>query len=65
MTAAIGLWAAAFPRAWLSLFKRDPAMLEAGSLCLRAVGPVHGFFGLGLVLSLQRRGAGLKGAVRG
>ena len=31
MTEAIGLWAAAFPHAWLSLFSNDPAMLEAGT----------------------------------
>ncbi|MES2956091.1 MAG: MATE family efflux transporter, partial [Pseudomonadota bacterium] len=30
MTEAIGLWAAFFPRAWLSLFNSDPAMIEAG-----------------------------------
>ena len=58
MTEAIGLCAAAFPHAWLSLFDRDPAMLEAGSLYLRAVGPVYGFFGLGLVLYFASQGAG-------
>jgi putative MATE family efflux protein len=58
MTEAIGLWAAAFPLAWLSLFNSDPAMLEAGSLYLRAVGPVYGFFGLGLVLYFASQGAG-------
>lgn len=58
MTEAIGLWAAAFPRAWLSLFNSDPAMLEAGSLYLRAVGPVYGFFGLGLALYFASQGAG-------
>ena len=58
MTEAIGLLAAAFPGAWLSLFDRDPAMLEAGSLYLRAVGPVYGFFGLGLVLYFASQGAG-------
>ncbi|MDP2032830.1 MAG: MATE family efflux transporter [Polaromonas sp.] len=58
MTEAIGLWAAFFPRAWLSLFNSDPAMIEAGSLYLRAVGPVYGFFGLGLVLYFASQGAG-------
>lgn len=58
MTEAIGLWAAAFPHAWLSLFNSDPAMIEAGSLYLRAVGPVYGFFGLGLVLYFASQGAG-------
>ncbi len=58
MAEAIGLWAAFFPKAWLSLFNADPAMLEAGTLYLRAVGPVYGFFGLGLVLYFASQGAG-------
>jgi putative MATE family efflux protein len=58
MAEAIGLWAAFFPRAWLSLFNSDPAMIEAGSLYLRTVGPVYGFFGLGLVLYFASQGAG-------
>ncbi len=58
MTSAIGLWAAAFPRAWLSLFDSDPAMIEAGSAYLRVVGPVYGFFGLGLALYFASQGAG-------
>lgn len=58
MAEAIGLWAAAFPNAWLSLFNSDPAMLEAGALYLRTVGPVYGFFGLGLVLYFASQGAG-------
>jgi putative MATE family efflux protein len=58
ITEAIGLLAAAFPHAWLSLFDTDPAMLEAGSRYLRAVGPVYGFFGLGLALYFASQGAG-------
>lgn len=58
MTEAIGLLAAAFPHAWLGLFDTDPAMLDAGSRYLRAVGPVYGFFGLGLVLYFASQGAG-------
>ncbi len=58
VTEAIGLWAAFFPHAWLSLFNSDPAMLEAGSLYLHAVGPVYGFFGLGLILYFASQGAG-------
>ncbi len=58
MTEAIGLWAAFFPHAWLTLFSTDPAMLEAGTLYLRNVGPVYGFFGLGLVLYFASQGAG-------
>ena len=58
MTEAIGLWAAAYPAAWLSLFNTEPAMIEAGSQYLRIVGPWYGFFGLGLVLYFASQGAG-------
>ncbi len=58
MTGTIGLWAAAFPHAWLSLFDSDPAMIEAGSAYLRTVGPAYGFFGLGLALYFASQGAG-------
>jgi MATE family, multidrug efflux pump len=55
---AIGLAAAAMPRAWLSLFDSDPAMLDAGSRYLHAVGPVYGLFGLGMALYFASQGAG-------
>lgn len=60
MAQAIGLWAAAFPGVWLSLFNSDPAMLETGGQYLRSVGPVYGFLGLGLglVLYFASQGAG-------
>lgn len=58
MAEAIGLWAAAFPHAWLRLFSDDPAMLDAGTQYLRSVGPLYGFFGLGLVLYFASQGAG-------
>ncbi len=58
LTEAIGLAAAFFPRAWLSLFGSDTAMIEAGTLYLRAVGPLYGFFGVGLVLYFASQGAG-------
>jgi putative MATE family efflux protein len=54
----IGLAAAVFPRAFLTLFDNDPAMLDAGALYLRSVGPVYGFFGLGLALYFASQGAG-------
>ncbi len=55
---AIGLAAALFPRPWLLLFGSDPAMLDTGSLYLRTVGPLYGFFGVGLVLYFASQGAG-------
>jgi putative MATE family efflux protein len=54
----IGLGAAAAPRAWLSLFDTTPAMIEAGSRYLHAVGPVYGLFGLGMALYFASQGAG-------
>jgi len=58
LAGGIGMAAALFPRAWLLLFGSDPAMLEAGTHYLRAVGPFYGFFGLGLVLYFASQGAG-------
>lgn len=58
LCAFIGGCAALFPRAWLSLFDSDPAMIEAGSRYLHAVGPVYGLFGLGMALYFASQGAG-------
>jgi len=58
LTELIGLGAAAFPRAWLTLFDTDPAMLDAGARYLRAVGPFYGLFGLGMALYFASQGAG-------
>jgi putative MATE family efflux protein len=55
---AIGLVAAAVPHLWLTLFDRDPLMLEVGTRYLHAVGPLYGFFGLGLALYFASQGAG-------
>jgi putative MATE family efflux protein len=54
----IGCAAALFPRAWLALFDSEPAMIEAGSRYLHAVGPVYGLFGLGMALYFASQGAG-------
>jgi hypothetical protein len=58
LTEMIGLWAAAVPHAWLSLFDTDPAMLDAGSRYLHAVGPFYGLSGLGMALYFAAQGAG-------
>jgi putative MATE family efflux protein len=58
LTEAIGLCAAAFPTAWLSLFDTDPQMLDAGATYLRTVGPFYGMFGLALSLYFASQGAG-------
>jgi putative MATE family efflux protein len=57
----IGLAAAVFPHAWLGLFSHDPDVLAAGAAYLRSVGPVYGFFGLGLALYFASQGAGRLG----
>jgi putative MATE family efflux protein len=58
LTELIGLWAAAVPHAWLSLFDTDPAMHDAGARYLYAVGPLYGLFGLGMALYFASQGAG-------
>ncbi|MEP9349157.1 MATE family efflux transporter [Xanthobacter sp. KR7-225] len=58
VTEAIGIAAALWPAAWLSLFSDDPAMIAAGSQYLRIVGPAYGFFGLGMSLYFASQGAG-------
>jgi MATE family, multidrug efflux pump len=58
LTELIGLAATAFPHAWLSLFDTDPAMLDAGTRYLHAVGPFYGLFGLGMALYFASQGAG-------
>jgi hypothetical protein len=61
LTEAIGLTAAFFPSAWLSLFGTDPGMIEVGTNYLQIVGPFHGFFGGGLALYFASQGAGRVG----
>jgi len=58
LTEAIGILAALFPRAWLSIFDTDPGMLDAGATYLRAVGPFYGMLGLALSLYFASQGAG-------
>jgi putative MATE family efflux protein len=58
VTGTIGLAAALFPRVWLGLFSSEPDVLAAGAAYLRIVGPVYGFFGLGLALYFASQGAG-------
>jgi putative MATE family efflux protein len=58
ITEVIGLAAALWPDAWLSLFGGDPQMLAYGALYLRIVGPCYGLFGGGLALYFASQGAG-------
>lgn len=58
LTEAVGLLAALWPAQWLALFSAEPAMLATGTAYLRIVGPVYGFFGLGLALYFASQGVG-------
>jgi putative MATE family efflux protein len=58
LTESVGIAAAIWPTAWLSLFGDDPRMIATGAAYLRVVGPAYGFFGLGLALYFASQGAG-------
>ncbi len=58
LTETVGVLAAVFPQLWLGLFGHDPLMLATGTAYLHRVGPVYGFFGLGLSLYFASQGAG-------
>ena len=64
-TESVGVAAAIWPRAWLSLFGDDPLMIATGAAYLRCVGPVYGFFGLGLSLYFASQGAGAAAVAAG
>lgn len=60
-TEAVGIAAAIWPEAWLTLFGANPRMIATGVAYLRTVGPTYGFFGLGLSLYFASQGAGRLG----
>jgi len=53
----VGLLAALWPEAWMSLFGAEPQMLNAGASFLRIVGPFFGFFSMGFALYFASQGA--------
>jgi putative MATE family efflux protein len=57
VTEAVGLAAAAFPRAWLHLFTGNAAAIGFGVRYLHVVAPAYGLFGLGLALYFASQGA--------
>ncbi len=61
VSAIIGLGAALFPAAWITLFSPDPAVLEAGSQYLRIVGPLYPLFGINIALYFASQGRGRVG----
>ena len=56
--AAIGLVAALFPSLWMGLFTSDHEIVRAGALYLQIVGPIYGFYGLGMALYFATQGFG-------
>jgi putative MATE family efflux protein len=58
LSGAIGLVVAIRPGLWVGLYSADPAVLAAGSVYLRVVGPVYLFQGVGLSLYFASQGAG-------
>ena len=58
LTEAIGLTAALFPTAWLTMFGAEQQMIAVGADYLRIVGPFYGFFGVGLAFYFAAQGAG-------
>jgi putative MATE family efflux protein len=65
LTGVIGMAAAVFPHAWLSLFGDDAIMNAVGAQYLQIVGPFYGFFGAGLSLYFAAQGAGRVGYAMG
>jgi len=58
VSAVIGLGAAFFPAAWITLFSADPQVLDAGSQYLRIVGPLYPVFGVNIALYFASQGYG-------
>jgi Na+-driven multidrug efflux pump len=56
--ASIGLIVALLPDAWMGLFTSDDEIVGIGALYLRIVGPVYGFYGLGMALYFATQGFG-------
>ena len=56
--AAIGLVVAVFPSAWMGLFSTDDQIVAIGASYLQIVGPIYGFYGLGMALFFATQGFG-------
>ena len=56
--AVIGLFAALFPEIWFGLFSTDAEVIRIGTLYLQIVGPIYGFYGLGIALHFAMQGFG-------
>jgi Na+-driven multidrug efflux pump len=56
--ATIGLIAALFPGVWLGLFSNNEEVIRVGTWYLQIVGPIYGFYGLGMALHFAMQGFG-------
>ena len=56
--ASIGLIVALLPNTWMGLFTNDDETVRIGALYLRIVGPIYGFYGLGMALYFATQGFG-------
>jgi putative MATE family efflux protein len=56
--ASIGLVVAVFPALWMGLFTNDTGLIHVGSEYLRIVGPIYGFYGIGMALYFATQGFG-------
>jgi len=56
--ATLGLLSALFPRLWMGLFSDDEEIIRLGTSYLRIVGPIYGFYGLGMALYFATQGFG-------
>jgi len=55
---SIGTFFALFPQVWMGLFSEETEIVRAGSSYLRIVGPIYGFYGLGMALYFATQGLG-------
>jgi Na+-driven multidrug efflux pump len=56
--ALVGLLATLFPRWWMGIFSADDEIVRLGTGYLRILGPIYGFYGLGMALFFAAQGVG-------
>jgi putative MATE family efflux protein len=56
--AAVGMVVALFPGMWMGLFSNDEQIVRLGTGYLQIVGPIYGFYGLGMALFFATQGVG-------
>jgi putative MATE family efflux protein len=56
--ASIGLIVASFPSLWMGVFTNDAEIIHVGSRYLQIVGPIYGFYGMGMAFYFASQGFG-------